>query len=202
MIQSMSGQSVHQEEHCSVANDAQVYDHELRDVLVDLLSVTRLFNDSRTFVRLDPYSYQEILISVCYRLLHHHQLAGDGPKNDNENACYLGLLALATTLLFQYGRSQRLQYGLLAGKLRIIIGRVLSNKLVEETTLLWLLFTGGISVFNTTDWEWLVPQIKALLSSLNIHDWLAARDKIKTLPWIDVAHDKPGKELWQAAVSE
>jgi hypothetical protein len=185
-----------------VANDAQVYDHELRGVLVDLLSVTRLFNDSRTFVRLDPYSYQDILISVCYRLLHRYQLAGDGPENDNENACYLGLLALATTLLFQYGRSRRLQYDLLAGKLRIIIGRVLSNRSVEETTLLWLLFTGGISVFNTTDLEWLVPQIKAILSSLHIHDWLAARDKIKTLPWIDVCHDKPGKELWQAAVSE
>ena len=198
----MSGQSIPQEELFSLANYAQVYDPELRDVLVDLMSVTRLFNDSRTFVRLDPYNYQDILISVCYRLLHRYQLGGDGPESDNENACYLGLLSLATTLLFQYGLARRLQYSLLAEKLRIIIGRVSSNKSVEETTLLWLLFTGGISVFDVTDREWLVPQIKALLSSLNIHDWLATRDKIKTLPWIDAAHDKLGKELWQAAVSE
>ena len=118
MIQSMFGQSVPQEELFSVANHAQIYDPELRDVLVDLMSVSRLFNDDRAFVRLDPYAYQEILISVCYRLLHRHPLVCDGPWNDNENACYLGLLALATTLLFQYSRSRRLSYDLLAEKLR------------------------------------------------------------------------------------
>jgi hypothetical protein len=201
MIQSAFSQLALQEELFSVANDLKVYDSELRDVLVDLMGVSRFFNDDRAFVRLDPYAYQEILISVCYRLLHRHPLVGDGLENSNENACYLGLLALVTTLLFQYGRSRQLSYDLLAEKLRAAIENALSNKL-EETTFIWLLFSSGISVFGATDWAWLIPQIKALLFTLNINSWRTARDKIKTLPWIDAAHDKPGKELWQAVVLE
>lgn len=165
---------------------------------MDLISVSRFFNDDRAFVRLDPYAYQEILISVYYRLLHRHPLASNGSENSNENACYLGLLALMTTLLFQHGRSRRLPYDLLAEKLHNAIESALNNKLVEETTFLWLLFAGGISIFGATDWVWLIPQIKTILFTLNIDSWQTARDKIKTLPWIDEAHDKPGKELWQA----
>jgi hypothetical protein len=178
--------------------DAQVYDPELRQVFVDLMSISRLFNDKHAVVRLDPYAYQEILISVCYRLTHHHPLAGDGYENDNENACYIGLLALTSTLLFNYNQPRRLAYDLLAKKLRNAIERALYNKLVEETTFLWLLFAAGISVFNASDQAWLIPQIKTLLCTLNIDSWPTARSKIKTLPWIDAAHETSGKELWQA----
>jgi hypothetical protein len=202
MIQSMVGPSVPQVELSNVKNDTQGYDPKLRDVFVDLMSVSRLFNDDRAFVRLDPYAYQEILISVCYRLLHLHPLLSDGPENHNEKSCYLGLLALVTTLLFQYGRSRRLSYDLLAEKLRNTIESVLSNQLVEETTILWLLFAGGISVFGAPDRAWLIPRIKTLIITLNIDTWRIVRDKIKTLFWIDAAHDKPGKELWEAAVYE
>jgi hypothetical protein len=199
---SLLGESVSQEELLGVANDARVYDPELRGVLVDLLSSSGLFNDDRRFVKLDPFAYQEILISICYRLLHHHPLGGDGYENDNENACYLGLLALISTIFFYYRQPQQQPYDLLAERFRHGIERALGNKLVEETTLLWLLFTGGISVFDDSDHAWLIPQIKTLLSTLNINNWRTARSKIKTLPWIDVAHDKLGEELWQAVVLE
>jgi hypothetical protein len=202
MILSLLGESVPQEELLGVASNARVYNPELREVLVDLLSISCLFNDDSRVVRLDPFAYQEILISVCYRLLHRHPLAGDGYDNDNENACYLGLLALISTLFFYYRQPRQLPYDLLAERLRHGIESALCNKLVEETTLLWLLFTGGISVFDDSDQAWLIPQIKILLFTLDINNWRAARSRIKTLPWIDVAHDKLGEELWQAVVLE
>jgi hypothetical protein len=166
------------------------------------MSISHFFNDSHVFVKLDPYAYQEILIVVCYQLLHRNPLLREGFKDVNENACYLGLLALVTKLLFQYGQSRRFPYNLLAERLRHAIKSSLSNKLVEETTCLWLLFVAGISVFGDTDWMSLMPQIRTLLSGLNMDAWENARKKIKTLPWIDAAHDKPGKELWQAIVCE
>jgi hypothetical protein len=202
MIMSLLGESVSQEELLGVASDARVYDPELRGVFVDLMSISCLFNDGGREVRLDPFAYQEILISVCYRLLHHHPLGGDGYDNDNENACYLGLLALVSTLFFYYRQPRRLPYDLLAERLRHGIERALCNKLVEGTTLLWLLFAGGISVFDDSDQAWLIPRIKTLLTTLNINSWRTARSKIRTLPWIDVAHNKPGEELWQAVVLE
>ena len=186
----------------AVANVARVYDPELRGVLVDLMSISCLFNDDRRFVRLDPFEYQDILISVCYRLLHHHPLGGDGYEKDNENACHLGLLALISTIFFYYRQPQRQPYDLLAKRMQHGIERALCNKSVEKITLLWLLFAGGISVFNDGDHAWLIPQIKTLLSTLNINNWRTARSKIKTFPWIDTAHDKLGEELWQAVVLE
>ena len=202
MIMSLLGESVPQEELLGVASNARVYNPELREVLVDLLSISCLFNDDRRVVRLDPFAYQEILISICYRLLHRHPLAGDGYDNDNENACYLGLLALISTLFFYYRQPRQLPYDLLAERLRHGIERALCNNLVEDTTLLWLLFAGGISVFDDSDQAWLIPQIKILLFTLDINNWRAARSRIKTLPWIDVAHDEPGEKLWQAVVLE
>lgn len=196
IINAMCGQVVHEEEPFDLENDAHINDPELRKIFVDLMDVSRYFNNGSAF-RLDGYEYQEILISVCYRLLHHYPLAGSGPENNNENACYLGLLALVSMLLFQHHHHRQSQYELLAEKLRNAIERESCNKLMEETTLLWLLFAGGISVFGVTYRTWLIPQIKTTLSTLKVYSWQSARDKIKTCPWVDAAHDKLGEELWQ-----
>ena len=200
VIRSTIGQLIPREELSKLAHNARVYDPVLRDVLIDLLSISHFFNDSRVFVKLDPYAYQEILIVVCYQLLHRNPLLRAGFGDVNENACYLGLLAIVTKLLFQHGRSQRFPYNLLAERLRHAIKSSLSHKLVEETTCLWVLFVAGISVFGDTDWMGLIPDIRTLLSRLNIDSWENARDKIKALPWINAVHDKPGRELWQAVV--
>ncbi len=200
MVQSMLAQSIPQAQHFSIADGPQVYNPELRCVVVDLMSISRLLNGSRMCFRLEPYAFQDILVSVCYRLLHHHPAAGDRPENDNENACHLGLLAFMTTLLFQHGRSQRLSYKLLAEKLRNGIRDTSSNVTMEETIFLWLPFIGGISVFRAVDRPWLLPLIKTRLFALNIDSWRIARDKIRKLPWIDAVHDRPGRELWQAMV--
>jgi hypothetical protein len=69
---------------------------------------------------------------------------------------------------------------------------------MEGTTSLWLLFVGGISVFNAIDRVWLLPQITTSLFTLDIGSWSTARDKIRKFPWIDAIHDKLGQELWQA----
>ena len=196
----MFGRSVPKEDLFSPAVDEQICDSELREVFLNFISICCHFNDDRAFVKLDPYVYQEILISVCYRLLYRSPLASSNLENNDENACCLGLLALVITLLFSDHRSRRLSYDLMAGKLHNAIECALSNKLLEETTLLWLLFTGGVSVFDATDWAWLIPKIKTLLFTLKIDSWQTARDKIKILPWINAAHDTPGKELWQAVI--
>jgi hypothetical protein len=73
---------------------------------------------------------------------------------------------------------------------------------MNETTFLWLLFIGGISVFGAVGRTWLLPQIKTCLINLSIDNWRTARDTIREFPWIDAAHDELGHELWQAVVGE
>jgi hypothetical protein len=197
----MLSQITPQREPFDSTDAAHIYDLELRCITTDLISVSRLLNGDRTCFKLKPYTFYEIWISVSYRLLHRYPLAETRPEKDGDNAWYLGLLALITTFLFRSGRSQPLSYDLLAAKLRNAIEGTSCNELME-TTFLWLLFIGGISVFGGIDRTWLLPRIKACLINLNIENWRTALGKIRKFPWIDVAHDKPGHELWQAAVAE
>lgn len=199
MIQSLLSLSFTQQEISRVADDAHIYDPSLRRVFIDLMSVCILLNNSRGSFKLEPFMFQEIVISVCYRLLHQYPLASDGPQNNDENACQLGQLALITTMIFQNGRSPRISYSLLANRLRGAIMSMLSNEAVVETNFLWLLFVSGISVFNITSTAWLLPYIKKCSSDLNIKSWQAARDQIRKYPWIDAIHDELGQELWQAS---
>jgi len=192
-------QVVPQTELFNSPDAAHTNDPELRCVIADLINVSHLLNGNRTCFKLEPYTFQEIWISVSYRLLHRYPLAGSRPEKESDNAWHLGLLALITTFLFRNGRSQQLSYDLLAEALRDVVKATSSD---EETTFLWLLFVGGISVFGTIDRTWLLPRIRTCLINLNIDDWRTARNKIRQFPWIDVAHDKPGHELWQAVVAE
>lgn len=177
-----------------------VQDIVLRGVIADLMTVCNLLNNSRKSFRLDPYVYQEVILSVCYRLLHRCPLAGAGFETNNDNIYHLGLLALMTTMLFQNGHSKRISYNILAKRLRNTIESLASIATMEDTTLLWLLFVSGISIFNITGNAWMLPEIKKCTSKLGIESWRTARDRIRTRPWIYAVHDKLGEQLWQAAM--
>jgi hypothetical protein len=131
---------------------------------------------------------------VLYRLLLYDTL-------DDENHLRLGLLAMITTLFFQFARSERLSYNLLGKNFRTAIERSPGSGLKQDSFLLWLLFIGGISVLRPTDEKWLQSQIRTCLATLHIENWHQAREEIKKFPWIDTAHDKAGQRLWEATLS-
>jgi hypothetical protein len=106
---------------------------------------------------------------------------------------------MITTLFFRYARSDRLSYNLLAKKFRAAIERRAINRLRQDSFSLWLLFIGGISLLRATDENWIHTHIRSCLAVLDINTWPQAREQIKEFPWIDVAHDKAGQNLWEAA---
>jgi hypothetical protein len=83
--------------HPNISND-------LANIYTNLMTVAYLLNEDRTSIKFDPDAYQEILISLCHRLLHLYPLDGKRPASGEENAIHLGLLATMTTLLFHHGR--------------------------------------------------------------------------------------------------
>jgi hypothetical protein len=182
--------------------EAQTRHHDIAGVVTDMISVSIIFNDNYTCCRLDPDAYQEILISVCYRLLHACPFGVYELETIQESALSLGLLAFMTTMLFQHGRSQRLPYELLASLLRNLLLDEKNASSIEGKTSLWLLFVGGISVLGVEDRDWLIPRIKASLRALHLSSWKDALDEIKQFPWISVIHDQPGKQIWKAVVWE
>ena len=185
------------------SDNPEIYDFTLQQVFNDLMSVSYLLNHDTACFRLEPFAYQEILLSVCYRLIHRYPLAhtGYGYGNDHEELLYLGLLAFATTLLFQH-TFQRLSYPLLTERLRSAIVRLLNRGLMNNPMTLWLLLIGGISVFDNADNRtWLVSHIKRFVSKFQIGTWSALREEISNFPWFNMIHEGPGYQLWQALSS-
>ena len=182
------------------SDNPQIYDFTLQQVFKDLMSVSCLLNHNTACFRLEPFAYQEILLSVCYRLVHRYPLAhkGYGYGNDHEELLYLGLLAFMTTLLFQHA-FRRLSYPLLTERLCSAIERSLNRGSMNDQMTLWLLVVGGISVFDNADNRaWLVSHVKRYLSKLQIGTWSALRDEICDFPWFNMVHEDPGHDLWQA----
>ncbi|KAF2096856.1 hypothetical protein NA57DRAFT_42558 [Rhizodiscina lignyota] len=196
LIRSMSHKLISQNQPLKSADDIQ--DPVLKGVTADLISVSRLVGNDRSRFKFKPYAYQEILISVSYRLLRRHPVPYYGYENSGENALHLALLAWTTTLIFQHGRVQRLTYGLLARELHRAIQETSNTGSVRQATLLWLLFVGGISVFGNPYKAWLMPQIQACLIALQINSWQDVRDILTRLPWIEAVHNRSGEAVWLA----
>jgi hypothetical protein len=182
-------------------DNSEIYDFTLQQVFEDLMSVSCLLNHNTACFRLEPFAYQEILLSVCYRLTHRYPLAhkGYGYGNGQEELLYLGLLAFMTTLLFRH-TFQRLSYPLLTERLRSAMERLLERGSMNDSMTLWLLFIGGISVFDDDAHNvvWIVSHVKKYLFNLRIGTWSAVRDEIRNFPWINVVHEGPGVKFWQA----
>lgn len=180
----------------AVSEALDLGDKSLRSVHMDLMLLSTLLNINPE-ARLDPHAFQELVISICYRLLHRSPLAAAETLNGYDSAVQMGLLALMTTVLFQYGHPKRLSYDLLAAKLRAAIKSAADCKTTDSVWLLWLLFVSGTTVLRTTDDHWLFPLIKQSLCSLQLDRWQDVRAELQKFPWISSLHDRAAKHLWQ-----
>ncbi|KAK5166292.1 uncharacterized protein LTR77_008553 [Saxophila tyrrhenica] len=169
-------------------------------IATDTNQFCHLLNQNPARFSLDPADFQNALITFAYRLLQYCPLAGEPPEDKLDSAIFTTLLGFLTTLLFEQGRMHVCAYDLLASRLRHAISELMvSITLKQQPVLLWVLFSGGISLCGPEDESWLCPYITSCLSSLEIDTWDAAHKVISRLPWVRVVHDKPGFKLWQTA---
>ncbi|KAF3923873.1 hypothetical protein ABW21_db0208221 [Orbilia brochopaga] len=177
---------------------AQIYSIDLQCIFRDILCASRYLNDTQGGPKIRPLDFQEILISVCYRLLHAHPLMDERPANFAEDACHLALLALMTRMLIRPdGYRARMSYTLVANLLGCAIG-ALGNGEQDDEFMLWLLFAGGISVLDPRRETWLAVRLAKCTVALGVDSWAAAREILMRFPWVQHFHDKPGEELWNS----
>lgn len=163
----------------------------------------KLLNENPARFGLKPACFQDILIIFAYRLLQFSSLEVESTGEGFDHAVHVTLLCFVTTLMFEKGRMHLRGYELLNSTLRNAVSELMvSMTLQQQPTLLWILFTGGISVYNTADGSWLHPYIRSCLSSLDITTWDEARAVFTNLPWVGVAHDAAGRNLWQKINAE
>ncbi|GMG41021.1 unnamed protein product [Aspergillus oryzae var. brunneus] len=144
--------------------------------------------------RLSMDFFLETMTSVMYRLL---QLKFE--TGSIGEAIRLGLLAFSSHIFLQWRDIQR-PYIQFSASYKESLVSLKSLNGVSSDIVLWLLMVGRISVFGTSDDEWLKPWLRANSQLCTVHSWPAMRDVMESFLWIGALHDKPGKDLFESAM--
>ena len=157
-------------------------DPKLSNVWADLRDFSRSANLAfQTGQKMDCIQFQEILISIQYRL---QLLNICAPSLDR--AVHVGMLAYSTNVFLQL-------QGLagLSAKLRdSILGLQDTSHLATAEFKLWLLFIARMSIVVAYEDSWIHFEMSKALQILGLSSWTAVREKLKQYLWIDKLHDK------------
>lgn len=174
----------------------------LQDIIESLdPKIRSVFQDLRAFAsvadgliatksKLRPELFQEIMMSIQYRLLLLETRLEAQPIDE---AIRLGLIAFQTSVFLQmYGT--KVKYEFLNGQLASAVQRFpeSSPALVQLKT--WLAFIASIAVLDSNE-PWLVAIIRRLTLG---SDWLETRRSLEDVMWVGVIHNGTGKRVYNS----
>ncbi|EKJ76408.1 hypothetical protein FPSE_03407 [Fusarium pseudograminearum CS3096] len=181
-----------QEPSLNFMNIYYTWDWRLQNAFKDLRDFSALANKlSPGAQKLEPEAFQEIMLSIQYRLL---QLDFSSHPDPLQEALRVGLLAYESTIFLQIQKTKLKSESFEIQFREAIQGIPVQGEAVANVKL-WLLLIGAIMVFEGSE-EWLVQSIRSLAGR---QGWDEVRERVREVMWIDVIHDGPGKEAYQAA---
>lgn len=143
---------------------------------------------------------KEILLnamaSSMYRLLQMHYF----DRNSIDEAVRLGLLVFSSHIFLNW-QDITLPHTYLPNTYRTCLLNLKLPSTFPPQILLWLLIVGSLSTFTPADSIWLMPWVRVNIELCEAHTWSELRPQLKTFPWIDILHDKPGRAIYEAAVA-
>ncbi|KAL0934604.1 uncharacterized protein CTRU02_211403 [Colletotrichum truncatum] len=170
------------------------------------LRLSYVFQDFRDFSRLtniifrsggcDPWPFQELTISIEYRLLYL-----DFPDDAMAESLRLSMLGCIATL-FLHVLGMRLQFTYLTNKLRETLQQVeLSKSSTPAAKLVfaWSLMMGSLAVFTEEDDVWLMPRLASVHEYLG-RTWPEAKERLQRVVWIKNIHDSQGVKVYERLV--
>lgn len=139
--------------------------------------------------KLRPELFQEIMISIQYRLL---LLNYSLQTHCVEEALRVGLLAFQTSMFLQM-HGTKIKYEFLGDRLRQAIQALPENSATLKQLKLWLAFVSSIAIVDS-DEPWLKNAIRRLTKDLS---WSDVRKLLAEVMWVGVLHDSPGKQVYE-----
>jgi hypothetical protein len=161
------------------------------------LEVTCIGSSFNMGYKLDPYMFQEFIVSLGYRLISFHAIGSPSPQLENkvDRAVHIGLTVFLTTLFLRRGDRCFLRYKPVAKHLTCVVDTGLDEE--HNDLMLWLLFIGGVSVLGDLDTTWLSMRMRHAAQSLNLTSWKGIQLCLVQFPWINVLHNEAGEALWK-----
>ena len=173
-------------------------DKKLSNIWADLREFTKSANLAfQTGKKMDCVLFQEILISIQYRLLY---ISNNSSHLDT--IIHVGMLAFATNVFLQM-QGFAMRFEKLSARLQhVTIGlQSFRDGSVLEFTL-WLLHFARVTNVSVKNRDpWLEFEMSKALEALNLTSWESTRDTLKKYLWIDVLHDKGGKKAFEDAIT-
>lgn len=134
----------------------------------------------------------DTMASVMYRLL---QM--DFETDSGDEVIRLGLLSLSYHIFLQWcdGESAYLYFP--STYKNCLLDPNLTSRFPSQI-IIWLLTVGGISIFTTSDDTWLKHSLQEHIVICKLKSWSEMRGILKSFMWIDLLHDKPGKDIFDS----
>lgn len=163
-------------------------------VMTNFCSLVNLATQTERLIR--PELIYETMIAVIYRLLE-MDFAG-GSFNETVRQ---GLLAFSYHAFLQWQDTRPLFRRFPSMYKKCLLGSQ-TNHRVSPVLMLWLLMTGAMSLFNISDEQWLIEELRKYVNICQIRSWKDMRDVLKTYMWIALLDDDPGEKILNVIVPE
>lgn len=169
----------------------------LYDILLDVISISLLFNCLPPGQKINVTTFSELVLSVSSRLVRFHSLSDPPLESATEAAYHIGLTIFMMSTFLQHDRRRIIAYEFVSTHLKDIIDR--GTEALGKGLALWLTFLGGIWVLGDPDTFWLRQRVRGLVERLEINSWEEVQSLVSQFPWIRPFHDKVGLEVWNLA---
>ncbi|KAF5245621.1 hypothetical protein FANTH_7257 [Fusarium anthophilum] len=141
----------------------------LQEALSDAMGLCRLLNKHQDEKPLDLLEFQEVLVSICYRLLQFRTIAESRLKQGIQSRYQIGLSLFMMSIYFNNKQDRMARPGLI----KTLVEEAMDSNLneSEDEFKFWLLILGGISVPARDGREWFVETLREQASLLGIMTW-------------------------------
>jgi len=194
LSQHLSAREKHHDKQIWTSLLAKQLSLELLDVFSNVVALAYLLNNHHKLkIEMNVYSFQDIAISISYRLIRVRSLAGERPDNELENVLHLALTAFITPLFLTASTAP-----LLPQLLQEAAQNYQQHDSESRKIMLWVLFIGKSSfVFTNLHESWMIPMIAEASLNLGLRGWTDVHSVLSQFPWINLVHNNAGQELWE-----
>lgn len=176
------------------AADSNRLDPILQQAFSAAMGLCRLLNKHQDEKPLDLLEFQEVLVSICYRLLQFRTTCESKLKQDTQSTYHIGSCLFMMSVYFNNTQFRIARRGLVMA----LVKEAIESKLSEhgDEAKFWLLILGGISVSLPDGREWFVEKLREQASLLGIMTWEQVKGYLARFPWMNAIHDEPSRKLW------
>lgn len=151
----------------------------------------------QTTRKLSPNTYNEMMISILYRLT--HLSFKDNPLRE---AIRTALLTFSSTIFMTRHYMQQ-PYEHLFNLFSSALFELCQSKsiIVPRPIMLWLMMLNRMVAYEEPSPEdWLSVWLDKAVSLTRVDTWPQAHRILKSVMWVDFVHDAPGKKAFEAAI--